>query len=134
MAPATQPKPIMKAISAAVGRPIQRLILWKWRYCIQSGKEILRQEATTEPDHHRTQAPIHVMLRAHGPAITAPSVLAVTTTGRRKPQVWQNLAPIMNSVPQSAQASAISAVAAGRVASTAGSSTPGDRQNSCRAS
>ena len=51
MAPATQPKPIMKAISAAVGRPIHCLILWKWRYCIQSGREILRQEAATAPDH-----------------------------------------------------------------------------------
>jgi hypothetical protein len=37
----------------------------------------------------------------------------------------------MNSLPQAAQACAISWDAAGRAASTAGSSTVGDRQNSC---
>jgi hypothetical protein len=64
-------------------------------------------------------------------AIAAASDPAAT---RRLPQAWQNRAPIMNSLPQSAQTSAIFLAAAESAASTAGSSTVGDRQNSCCAS
>ena len=75
-----------------------------------------------------------VTFRTQMPAIRAASARTVISAGRRRPQAWQNLAPIMNSVLQSAQASAISEAAAGSVVSTAGSSPAGDRQKSCGAS
>src|ERR1700730_8465807 len=126
----------MKAISDAVGRPTKRLISWKCRYCIQAGKEILRQAATAEAEPERVLTTVHVMERAHRLAITEASELCSVRAGRHKPQVWQNRDPIMNSVPQSAQASAISVfsegkTAAGRAVSVSGPSTVGDRQNSC---
>ncbi len=141
MPPTTQPSPIINAIRDAVGRPIQRLISWKCRYRTQSGKEILRHHAAIERAPvastgierivtDRAHALPATTLRAHPPDMVA-WALADANAGRRRPQVWQKRAPIMNSEPQSAQVSAISGTAGGSVASTAGASPAGDRQNSC---
>src|ERR1700685_4539316 len=110
-APATQPRPMKKATSEAVGRPIQRLIWWKCRYCIQPGRAIRRQRIPAAVARSLA-APLTKKSEDKKSAereadcfLAACRLFRCSWEGRGVPQEWQKRAPTRYSVAQRSQAS-----------------------------